>query len=95
MTVMAQVNPITGDNFYALSTKSLANNMLHPDNFYNTETEAYEGEKELAEYMLAYVAEQDADRGKGRRPLILGEWEHEANTMLSEYAQFMFGSNNQ
>ena len=92
MSVLMQVNPVSGDNFFVLSTKSLANDMVHPDNFYATEMGAYEGQKELAEYMLAYVEEQDSERGKGRRPHVLGDWEHEANVMLVEYKEFVYNN---
>ena len=90
--VMAQNNPVTGNDFYAIMTTTINDGMLHPDNFYVNEKDAYEGLKSLAEFMLAYVSEQDADRGKGRRPLMLGNWENEANQMLGSYAQFQFDS---
>ena len=85
MSVVKQMNPFTGKPFYMISTETLAKGKLHPDNVYDTEEEAYLGQKKMAGYLLERVNSRNI---RGRKPTAMGLIEDEAQKMLQECSDF-------
>ena len=85
MAVVAQINPFNGENFYMISTETLANGHLHPDNVYETEEEAYQGQKEMAEFILHKM---DNNQKRGRKSIQRENVRAEANRMIKESIEF-------